>query len=179
MGVGGFLYFGGFDYLAGHMDSPVLALAGGVGGLITGLVLRRTKPPTPWKQISVATVGWVIGALVLSWGANSDLDLVQSIMVLFAIFGLVGGLITSLGLKWTHPFIQWKSAAIAILGWGIGWAIGGAVGDEVMYTMTTGYMTMDYDVERAAMFALAGGIGGAVGSWVTFSQFRQARQSST
>jgi hypothetical protein len=57
------------------------------------------------------------------------------------------------------------------LGWGIGWAFGGAVAGDIG-------VTSDYRLILTVGYALWGAIGAAVGSWVTFWQLREARQSS-
>jgi MFS family permease len=92
------------------------------------------------------------------------------------IEGIVGGLITALALKWTHPFIPWKNVAIVALGWGLGWLLGGAIGEAIGESL---YWEWYYDSQYyPVVYALSGAIGGAAGSWITFWQFRQARQSS-
>ncbi len=152
-------YFDLEGYLAPEVVLLVFTIAGGIGGLITGLVLRRTDPPISWKQVPVVTLGWAIG-----WAIARAIS--PSWMTWGLIGGLVGGLITALALKWTHPSIRWKHVAVVTLGWGIGWAVGGAIASSID--------TLDYVVR----FVLWGGIAGTVGSWVTFWQLREARQHS-
>jgi hypothetical protein len=183
MGVGAFLWAGGFDFLSGYRETSVFALAGGVGGLITGLVLRRTDPPTPLKQVPVVTIGWFIGGALLSLTEDSRSLLLANVMFRAAIFGLVGGLVISLALKWTHTFIQWKDVAVVTLGWVLGWVIGRLVGANMAsWTLNVVYQAGSFslpgEIPRFIDFALAGGIGGAVGSWVMFRQFRKAREGS-
>jgi hypothetical protein len=139
---------------------------GTVSGLITGLVLRRTDPPSPWKQVLVVTLGWALGmAIARLWPFLLSQPPPALWTIIGAIGGLVGGGITALALKWTHPSIQWKHVALVTLGWGLGSAVGGAIGTILLpITFFAG--------------ALWGGIGGAVGSWVTFWQLRAARKHS-
>jgi hypothetical protein len=136
------------------------AVVGGIGGLITGLVLRRTEPPSPWKQVPVVTIGWIIGMAIMGTLFYANPWLVSG-----AVGGFIGGLITALALKWAHPSLQWKHVALVTLGWGIGWAVGGAIG--------SGLQTIYY-----LRYVLWGGIGGAVSGWVTFWQLREARQNA-
>jgi hypothetical protein len=170
-------------HLGGYLSTSDLSffiLIGIPGGLFTGLVLRWTEPPGPWKQVPVVAIGWAIGMLVswyflemfigwdhieltfdgaISGGTNA------SWMIGGGIAGLVGGLITALALKWTQPSIHWKHVASMTLGWGIGWAVSWAIG-----------WSLNLDI--LVRCALWGGIGGAVGSWVMFWQLREARQNS-
>ncbi len=135
---------------------------GGIGGLITGLVFRRTDPPSPWKQLPVVGIGWALG-----WALGGAIGF--GYMIQGATAGLVGGLITALALKWAHPSILWKQVALVTLGWGIGWAVGGSVGWSLRPPAIWG-------IPNILTWALWGGIGGAVGSWVTFWQLREATQ---
>ena len=129
----------------------VMGLIGGVGGLITGLVLRRTEPPSPWKQVPVVTLGWAVGWSIFGYVGGP-------------LAGLVGGTVTALALKWTHPSIQWKHVALVTIGWVSGWAVGWVAGDSQWWRMPG--------------WVLYVGIGGAVGSWVMFWQLRKATESA-
>jgi hypothetical protein len=135
---------------------------GGIGGLITGLVLRRTAHFNRWTQVSLVIVGWFLGWFL-------GLFIAPSGMLAGGITGLVGGSITALALKWRHPLIQWKQVAVVTLGWAVGWAVGGVIASSVNLQSSFGSV-----VESA----LWGGIGGAVGSWVMFWQLREAAQSA-
>jgi hypothetical protein len=153
-------------------------LVGTIGGLITGLVLRRTDPPSPWKQVPVVTLGWAIGLTIARlWPFLLSGPPPALWTIIGAISGLVGGLVTALALKWIHPSIQWKHVAIVTLGWMLGWLVGGAIGTILAEFNRS---SLDGSVSFAFLAgALWGGIGGAVGSWVTFWQLREAAQSSS
>jgi hypothetical protein len=188
----GWLVFWG---AAGFLNVPpypdnwfVLAIAGGIGGLITGLVLRRMDPPSPWRKVLVVTAGWAVGwaivmiatlskAYAVYWLINygtisSNSYAVIALGIPGALGGLVGGFITSLALKWAQPSIHWKHVAIMTLGWGLGWAAGGALAGEIRFSY-------NWEVRLAIGYALWGAIGGAVGGWVTFWQLREARRNAS
>ena len=169
--VGWFVLWAGLAEVIG--DVPLIwgpmALIGGLGGLITSLVLRRTEPPSPWRQVPVVTLGWGIGMVILVMLHNSA---TRSWMVSGAVGGFIAGLITALVLKWTHPSIQRKHVAVVALGWALGWAVGGAIGWSIC-----GRGCDPYYVD-AAQGALWGGISGAVGGWIMFWQLREARQNA-
>jgi hypothetical protein len=170
--AGWFVSIAAFSLLLGRFG---MAIGVGIGGLITGLVLRRTEPPTPWRQVPVVVFGWAIGGAVI-WFLWSDPEGGIPLMVPEAIGGLVGGLITALALKWTHPFISWKNVVIVTLGWGLGWLLGGAIGETIGESL---YWEWYYDGQYyPVVYALSGAIAGATGSWVSLWQFRKARQSS-
>jgi hypothetical protein len=141
-----------------HTPWGYMAVAGGIGGLITGLVLRRTEPPTPWKQVAVVTLGWII-----SWAIPGLLSL--SIGIGSVAAGLIGPGITALALRWAHPSLQWKQVALVTLGWTIGWVIGWAIG-----AVLPGYNPYLLIFK----YALHGGTGAAIGSWAMFRQLRAA-----
>lgn len=160
--VAGWCFFSG-DSLDPGFVFFAIAMVGAIGGLITGLVLRRTDPPSPWKQVPVVTLGWgmgwaIAGAIRPTWGIAG------------AIAGLVGGLITALTLKWTQPSIQGKHIALVTLGWGLGWALGGAIHQAVFEAIReTDFFFIGW--------VLRAGIAGIIGSWVMFWQLREAGQS--
>jgi hypothetical protein len=179
----GWLVFWG---AAGFLNFPpypdnwfVLAIAGGIGGLITGLVLRRTDPPNPWRKVLVVTAGWAVSWAIV---AIATLPKVYEYFRVYgpdrsalglpgALAGLIGGFITSLALKWAQPSIHWKHVVIMTLGWGIGWAAGGAWASEIR-------VTHNWETRLTIGYALWGAIGGAVGGWVMFWQLREARQNA-
>jgi hypothetical protein len=170
----GWLVFWG---AAGFLNFPpdaenwvVLAVAGGIGGLITGLALRRTDPPSPWRKVAVVTAGGAVSwAIVASTAFRYLYDLKFGIPGVLG--GLLGGFITSLALKWAQPSIHWKHVAIMTLGWVIGWAAGGVLASDIR-------IMNDWQATFTIAYALWGAIGGAVGGWVTFWQFREARQNA-
>jgi hypothetical protein len=170
--VVGWLFIYG-DYVGPVFVFLALAIAGCVGGLVTGLVLRWRQPASPWKQVAVVTLGWgigwaIAGAIRPTWGIAG------------AIAGLVGGLTTALTLKWTRPSFRWKHIAIVTLGWGIGWAVGGAIQEwavgGALHQVVVGPIR-ETDLYLIG-WALRAGIGGAIGSWVMFWQLREAGQSA-
>ena len=163
-GAGGGLYF-----IPSPGRWPILAIAGGAGGLITGLALRRTDPPTPWRTVPVVIAGWVAGwAIAASIMFRHFYD--RNLVIPGVLGGLVGGLITSLALKWAHPSVRWKHVALVTLGWGIGWTVGGALAGDIR-------ITGSWEATFTIAYALWGAIGGAFGSWITFWQLREARQN--
>jgi hypothetical protein len=145
----------------------VLAFGGLIGGLVTGLVLRRKDPPSPWKQVPAVAVGWGLG-----WGLGWSVAraTVYQWLLSGAVGGLVGGLITALALKWTHPSIRWKHVTLVALGWGIGWAVGGSIGWSIPVTSL---------LVIVVKYALWAGIGAGAGSWFMFWQLREAAQSTS
>ena len=148
----------GMLYRFGITSQLYMYIAGGIGGLIVGLVLRRTEPPTPWKQVPVVTLGCFIG-----WAIPQVLPLPYAIVPVVA--GLIGGGITALALRWAHPSLQWKHVALVTLGWALGWEIGWAIG-----AIPQGYNPYLLILK----YALYGGTGAAIGSWVMFRQLRAA-----
>jgi hypothetical protein len=151
----------GMIYRSGYTSWAYMAIAGGVSGLITGLVLRRTEPPSPWKLVPLVTLGWIIG-----WAIAEASPVAFAIIP--AIAGLVGGGITALALKWVHPSLQWKHVALVTLGWGIGWVVGWAIG-----AIPPSYGST---LSNVLKYALYGGSGGAIGGWAMFRQLREALQ---
>jgi hypothetical protein len=147
-------------YRFGITSQSYTYITGGIGGLITGLVLRRTEPPSPWKQVPVVTLGWIIG-----WAIAEAVPVAFGIIP--AIAGLVGGGITALALKWVHPSLQWKHVALVTLGWVVGWVVGWAIG-----TVPQGYNPYLLILK----YGLYGGISGAIGGWAMFRQLREAQQ---
>jgi hypothetical protein len=90
--------------------APIHALiAGGIGGLITGLALRGTQASLPWKQVPVIAIGWS-----LAWAIYLPL---VGVAVNFLIGGAIGGLITGLALSPTQPSIPWKQILVVAFGW--------------------------------------------------------------
>ena len=160
--------FAGFSALPYGYLWIVPIIGGGIGGLITALVLRRADPLTPWKQVLGVTLGWAVAmAIERSWPGLFR----SSWMFRGGVLGFIGGLITALALKWTHPSMQWKHVAFVTLGWGVGWAVGGAVA----VSLAGPNQPHSYWVFLDAVW---GGIGGTAGSWVMFWQLRDAMPSS-
>jgi len=149
---------------------PLAVVVGGIGGLITGLVLRRTEPRSPWILVPVMTAGWAAAMAIVWW--LPAIYTRHPWMLRGAIVGLVGGLITAAGLKWAHSSLGWKQAALVAIGWGVGLAVGGAVA----WSLTT--LDGRSMVISEIRYVLWGGIGGAIGGWVMFRQLRGGTGSS-
>jgi hypothetical protein len=161
--VGWLVCFAALDmiYRLGLTSRHYMYIAGGVGGLVTSLVLRRTDPPSSWKQVPLVTLGWAIG-----WAIAEAVPVAFGISP--AIAGLVGGGITALALKWVHPSLQWKHVALVTLGWVVGWVVGWAIG-----AIPPSYGST---LSSVLKYALYGGSGAAIGGWAMFRQLREAQQ---
>lgn len=147
-----------------------IALLGSTGGLVTGLVLRRTDPPSPWRQVPLVSLCWAVGMAIIwsLWAPYSAPRWTLNALVV----GLVGALITATAFIWTSPTIRWKYVALVTLGWAIGCVIGGAIGWAVFWLS-------EQDASYSALvYALWIGVSGAVGSWLAFWQLRDAVDSS-
>lgn len=148
-----------------------VVVGAGVGGLVTGLVLRRTDPPIPWRQVPVVAFGWAVGiAVVFSWWA--PLYVRPQLLNSGLTVGLAGALITATALKWTHPTIPWKHLALVTLGWVLGCAVGGGSGG-ILLSVENASRSVD-----TFIFAVWVGASGAIGSWVAFWLLRDAVDGS-
>jgi hypothetical protein len=137
-----------------------IAVLGSTGALITGLVLRRTDPPTPWRQVPVVAFGWAAG-IAITWSLWAPYSTPRWALNA-VIVALAGALITLAALKWTHPSLHWKHVSLVTLGWAIGCAIGGIIGWVVFWLRT-------HDASYLALvYALWIGTSGTAGSWLAF-----------
>jgi len=134
---------------------------GCTGGLITVLVLRRTDPPTPWRQVPVVAFGWAAG-IAVTWALWAPLYVRTQWLPSGAAIGLAGALITLAALRWTHPSLQWKHVGLVTLGWAIGCVVGGATGWGLLSISSLSRLV------DTLMYALWVGISGAAGSWLGF-----------
>jgi len=156
-----------------------------IGGLITGLILRWTKPSLQWKQIFTVAIGWGIAGLIgvaitdktiagidmgtviykTLWSTieiRSDWYIYWSVG--WGISGVIGGLVTGLALWWTKFSLQWKQILTVATGWGIAGCIGGL---------------MPYYIDRQIVGAAIGiTIAGAIGNGIIFWHFSRERRSS-
>ncbi|NIO69138.1 MAG: protein kinase [Anaerolineae bacterium] len=146
------------------------AVGGAIGGLSTGLALRRTEPPIPWNRVLMIVVGWAIDSAIgwpIVW--ESDDIIVGSIVVF--IIGAIGGLITGLALWWAEPPISWKRVLIVAIGWAIGMVIG-LVGLVLVVSVISA------DIGLHVAFAIYGAIAGAIGGGVMFWQLSLVRRKA-
>lgn len=125
---------------------------GAFGGLITSIVLRTGHVLSRSKSMLWITLAWSI-----DWGIVETVGLSMgwSLPIRGAIFGAIGGLITSMTLRSEHVLSHWKRMLWITLGWTIAGSIAGPV-----------------------FGALFGAIGGAIGGFTMIWQIRQSQTAS-
>jgi hypothetical protein len=140
--------------------SPVLivGIAGAAGGLGIGLAWRRIEPPvTPGQALSLAVI-WALA-----------LGIAPIFRPLFfigtGIMGGIAGFLTCLVMRKVHPGLARKQVAFTALGWGLSWFFGG-----VLFALAT---RMAARPLSALLILLAFTLAGAVGSGITFAQYRR------
>jgi hypothetical protein len=110
------------------------AFFGAIGGFVTSLALWSEGVLSDRKNILWITLGWAIaepiGVRILDVILNTIG--VPGFELLFgAIFGTIGGLITSI-LFWKESALSdWKDIIWVTLGWAIGWGIGRTVNEAI------------------------------------------------
>jgi hypothetical protein len=148
-------------------------LIGAIGGLITGLALRRAEPSVRWQHILVITIGWAI-SMIVSGAISQALYSTDSAAINGTIRGAIGGLIIGLVLLQTAFSIHWKQILVMTLGWSAGWTAGQAIGPDLYNTFH------DAIAGTNALWLIPGGIVGAIsaaiGGVVMFWQLGQARR---
>jgi hypothetical protein len=77
-------------------DSFIIScvIAGGVGGLLTGLAVRRTIRSIQWWQVLIVAVGWIIGNVWLTLRMLVFFDLSLRVIVDGSIMGAIGAGVT-------------------------------------------------------------------------------------
>jgi hypothetical protein len=141
-----------------------------IGGLITGLVLRRTERSIRWTQIVLIGIGWAIGMSISGGVYDAVGEAIGG-----GIRGAVGGLITGLVLRQRESSIQWTQILLIGTGWAIGMAIGDVFGD-IAYEALNGAIAGS--IGWAIPGAVVGAISGAIGSGVMFWQLDQVHHST-
>jgi hypothetical protein len=156
-------------------EAVVWSIGWAIGGLVTGLALRRTEPPIPWKLTLMIVVGWLIGwdiILAIGEAMGEAIDEPIVLAIFWAIGGASGGLITGLALRWLELSIHWKQVLTMV----IGWAIGGAVG--LVATLAIVEAISENDWVPVIAGAVGGAMFGAIGGGVMFWRRSRARRKA-
>jgi hypothetical protein len=154
-------------------------IVGAVGGLITGLALRRARPAIRGKQVLVIAFGWIICWTVAETALASVVRMASRMtsLPLFwgmygAIVGIAGGSITGRALRRAEPAV--KPFVIAF-SWAIAWASSEII---VFWLVRHGLLWLPIDrsfyfiggvsvllVRMAFIGLIAGVIGGGIMFW--------------
>jgi hypothetical protein len=154
-------------------------IVGAVGGLITGLALRRARPAIRGKQVLVIAFGWIICWTVAETALASVVRMASRMtsLPLFwgmygAIVGIAGGSITGRALRRAEPAV--KPFVIAF-GWAIAWASSEII---VFWLVRHGLLWLPIDrsfhfigdvsvllVRMAFIGLIAGVLGGGIMFW--------------
>ncbi len=128
---------------------------GAIAGLSIGLAWRQMEPSVSRRQILTMTGIWVLSAGI-TWMFS----------LLFFVMGGFVGWLSGLTLRKTRPALRRKQVAVIAFGWWLGWIIGVA-----LFVIATSAFTK---LLAAFLAILAIMLGGAIGSWVMFTQYCRA-----
>jgi hypothetical protein len=135
-----------------HTATPAL-IAGVIGGLTLGLILKWTEPSIRWMQVLLITFAWA-AVLAMTWGYSS----LRSI-----ILGTLGGMMTGLIIRWTNKSLPWKGVMWIAAGWGLA--------SFVVYHMLYALVESVSTVFEIALLGIASGaLFGILGSFVIYRQ---------
>ena len=168
-----------------------------LGGLSTGLALRRAVPAIHWKQVLAITLGWAFGGvlvmvlvttgIVAVWEAAVAIGEIATLAIGGGVIAIVGGSVTGLVLRWAEPSLRWRQVFSIALGWIIGRAVGWATLAVVilniliyLYNYEPGWdidPTVGWIIIGIVTEAICGTIAGFIGSRITYWQLEQARRA--
>ena len=148
-------------------------ITGLIGGTITGIAYFSNTLLEKWKSVLWIGLGWLFAGGVHGWIARVVLrgivfDRYGRITVYwadaaqFAIFGLIGGLITALVLVREKIISSDPGLVFIPIGWAVGWFIGINTGCE-LFGRTCAY----HDDNLILWHAMGGVIGSLIGGLVT------------
>jgi hypothetical protein len=182
-------------------SSTSLAIAGALGALGTGLILRSIEPAFRGKQIMATVIGWAVAFNVgVRLGEAVDLGGMHS-AIQGGITGLIGGGVMFWALSQTRAaqppttqrdmvrlrtmnvvgrataFAQamWLPILITVIGWSSGWLIGGSLWDMISsFLSDNGFPGGDYTTY--GIFLLITACMGGVGTALAMRQVRSTFQ---
>jgi hypothetical protein len=151
------------------VNLSALTIGGSIGGLVTGLALRRRIPTFRVVRILTLAIGWGV-ALTGAGLLNAVVQL--GVPVDEATIGMaVGGLIAGLAIYWQKWAAHWKRIVVISVGWAAGSFIAGALINQVIpYSSAVNHI-----VAWAGVF---GGAVGAIGGGVMFWQLRSTHSQN-
>ena len=125
-------------------------LAGVIGGLGTGFILRRVEPALGWKQILVITIGWLFGFGFIFAGIST------SNFAAALIGAAVGGVANGFALRRVVSSVRRKQVFMIMLGWLISLIITTIIAVPLSAALDVFSLPID------------GAIFGAIGGWMMF-----------
>jgi hypothetical protein len=143
------------------MAAIVWSIAGVLGGLLTGIGLRRAVPGVKRWHVLLITLGWV-ASMVLSWptGRNGSMELPYWVMC-GSLLGVVAGLVSLQ--RGTSP---WWKQVLKVLGFAVGtgvaWVLIEAILDETLwgFILYNRIIPPSYYIIEPVSLVLGGGTGG-------------------
>jgi len=153
----GFAVGGILGLILGALIHPFIGMEtlGVIGGLSIGLAWRRMEPSVSRRQILTMTGIWIMSTGI-TWRFN----------LLFFVMGGLVGWFSGLILQKAQPSLTRKQIIVIALGWWLSWIVGVAL--FIIATSASARLL------SAVLAILAIMLGGAIGSWVMFAQYRQA-----
>jgi len=134
------------------------AIAWGIGGLLTMLILHKDQIVSNWKRIGWVAAVWAVSGAI-GWPIGEALTEASGAAIGAAAGGLLGGTFT---LQNEQGLIDWKKVLWITLAWAFGTAIGWIIGDSIQDA---------YD--GAVGWPLGRGIAGLIGGFVTTWQIKK------
>ena len=147
-----YLVIGG---IIGGRSAGVGPIAGLIGGVSTGLVLRRTVSAIQRNQVIAITLGWFVGFSIAFAGIRAGNGLVGLIGM------VIGGLVTGLVLRRVNAFTQRKQTVIITIGWVISFLIAALIAVPISRIFG-----------EILAFPIVGAVYGAIGAWVMLRQLK-------
>jgi hypothetical protein len=159
-------------------------IVGVIGGLITGLALRRARPAVRGKQVLVIAFGWIIcwtvAETALAFVANMRPWTINFLFwgIFGATVGIVGGSITGRALRRAEPAVK---PFVVAFGWAIAWAsseviVSWFVHHDLLWLLIDWvHNFVGYLSPLLVRVALLGLIAGAIGGGVMFWHLSRAR----
>jgi hypothetical protein len=149
--IGGRIYWEMGEYVGTAVGGIIV---GGLGSLVTMLVLRRGQILSRWKSIVWVTLAWALGGAI-GWTVGEALTEASGAAVGGAISGAIGWGITS---RIERGLSSWKSMLWITLAWAVGAIVGWTLAREIQ-------SNIDGAIGWPVGAALIGGIGGFVLIW--------------
>ncbi len=133
-------------------------VAGAIGGLSTGLVLRRLESFIGWKQLLAVTIGWFVGFGLVFAGIDAQNPCAGLIGI------AIGAGVIALVLQRGKVSVRRKEVIIIIVGWIISYLIASIFAAGLAQATAN----------QAFALMIAGAVFGAIGGGVMFRQLGRA-----
>jgi hypothetical protein len=149
-------------------------LGGAIGGVITGLALRRVEPAFHWDRIARVAGGWasgwamswMVGATVWTFASDFKLTIAWQVPseIGMAIGGMIGGYILGAVWRGLSPTMSRQRVWTLSGGWAASWVLANYIASQIYN-----------DHGWVIGWSFGGMVGGLIGGAVTFWQLSEAR----